>query len=94
MFSLIYPYKTLWIQMQIPTVYYNYSHTAKYSRIFQTHLHQQYHRYPCISPRAEYVESKVYSGTLACCRFLYGDRSVVTVGGTDASLMVWELVEE
>lgn len=51
-------------------------------------------RYPCISPRAEYNEAKVYSGTLACARFLYGDRTVVTVGGTDASLMVWELVEE
>lgn len=51
-------------------------------------------RYPCISPRAEYCEAKVYSGTLASARFLYGDRSVVTVGGTDASLMVWELVEE
>lgn len=51
-------------------------------------------RYPCISPRAEYCEAKVYSGTLASARFLYGDRTVVTVGGTDASLMVWELVEE
>lgn len=50
--------------------------------------------YPCISPRSEYSEAKVYSGTLACSRFLYGDRTVVTVGGTDASLMVWELVEE
>lgn len=51
-------------------------------------------RYPCISPRAEYCEAKSYSGTLASARFLYGDRTVVTVGGTDASLMVWELVEE
>ncbi|XP_067642608.1 echinoderm microtubule-associated protein-like CG42247 isoform X1 [Eurosta solidaginis] len=51
-------------------------------------------RYPCISPRAEFHEAKVYSGMLACARFLYGDQMVVTVGGTDASLMVWDLVEE
>jgi hypothetical protein len=48
-------------------------------------------RYPCITPRAEFVEAKVYSGTIACARFLYGNRSLVTVGGTDASLMIWEL---
>ncbi|CAO1399612.1 unnamed protein product [Diamesa hyperborea] len=51
-------------------------------------------RYPCITPRAEFAEAKVYSGTIACCRFLYGMRSLVTVGGTDASLMVWELSDE
>lgn len=51
-------------------------------------------RYPCITPKAEYIETKVYSGPLACARFMVGDRQVVTVGGTDASLMVWELVEE
>lgn len=48
-------------------------------------------RYPCITPRAEFAEAKVYSGTIACARFLYGMRSLVTVGGTDASLMIWEL---
>ncbi|CAH1185204.1 unnamed protein product [Phyllotreta striolata] len=51
-------------------------------------------RYPCISPKAEYNEEKVYSGTVACARFLFNDRNVVTVGGTDASLMLWQLVEE
>lgn len=51
-------------------------------------------RYPCITPRAEFVEAKVYSGTIACARFLYGNRSLVTVGGTDASLMIWELAGE
>ncbi|XP_059620525.1 echinoderm microtubule-associated protein-like CG42247 isoform X2 [Phlebotomus argentipes] len=51
-------------------------------------------RYPCITPKAEYSEAKVYSGTLACARFLCGDRMVVTVGGTDASLMIWDLIEE
>lgn len=51
-------------------------------------------RYPCMSPRAEYAEAKVYSNTLACARFLFGDRYLVTVGGTDASLMCWELIEE
>lgn len=38
-------------------------------------------RYPCITPRAEFAEAKVYSGTIACVRFLYGMRSLVTVGG-------------
>ncbi|XP_016031902.2 echinoderm microtubule-associated protein-like CG42247 isoform X1 [Drosophila simulans] len=51
-------------------------------------------RYPCISPRAEFHESKVYSGMLACVRFLCGDHTLITVGGTDASLMVWDIVEE
>ncbi|KAL7734998.1 hypothetical protein ACLKA6_011262 [Drosophila palustris] len=45
------------------------------------------YRYPCISPRAEFHESKVYSGMLACVRFLCGDHTLITVGGTDASLM-------
>ena len=36
----------------------------------------------------------MYSGPVACARFMVGDRQVVTVGGTDASLMVWELAEE
>lgn len=51
-------------------------------------------RYPCMSPKAEYNEEKVYSGTVACARFLFNDRNIVTVGGTDAALMLWELVEE
>lgn len=51
-------------------------------------------RYPAISPKAEYNEEKVYSGTVACSRFLYNDRNIVTVGGTDATLMLWELTEE
>ncbi|XP_055857090.1 echinoderm microtubule-associated protein-like CG42247 isoform X1 [Episyrphus balteatus] len=51
-------------------------------------------RYPCTSPRAEFNEAKVYSGMLACARFLFGDRNIVTVGGTDASLMIWDLVDE
>nr|XP_023030237.1 echinoderm microtubule-associated protein-like CG42247 [Leptinotarsa decemlineata] len=51
-------------------------------------------RYPCLNPKAEYNEEKVYSGTVACARFLFNDRNVVTVGGTDASLMLWQLVEE
>ncbi|XP_052863311.1 echinoderm microtubule-associated protein-like CG42247 [Anopheles cruzii] len=51
-------------------------------------------RYPVITPRAEFTEAKVYSGTLACLKFLYGNHSLVTVGGTDASLMIWELTEE
>ncbi|XP_044008324.1 echinoderm microtubule-associated protein-like CG42247 isoform X1 [Aphidius gifuensis] len=51
-------------------------------------------RYPCTSAKAEYVEEKVYSSLLACARFLYNDQNIVTVGGTDAALMLWELVDE
>lgn len=51
-------------------------------------------RYPCISQKAEYNEEKVYSTAIANARFLYNDRNVVTVGGSDASLMLWEVVDE
>lgn len=51
-------------------------------------------RYPCTNTKAEYVEEKVYSSLVACARFLYNDQNVVTVGGTDAALMLWELVDE
>lgn len=53
-------------------------------------------RYPAITPRSEYQEAKVYSGVIACVRYLVGigGKLIVTVGGTDASLMVWELSEE
>ncbi|XP_066584127.1 echinoderm microtubule-associated protein-like CG42247 isoform X1 [Prorops nasuta] len=51
-------------------------------------------RYPCTSTKAEYVEEKVYSSLVACARFLYNDQNIVTVGGTDAALMLWELVDE
>lgn len=56
--------------------------------------HIRLFKYPCISPRSEYYETKVYSGMIGCVRFLYGDNSLVTVGGTDASLMIWNLTEE
>ncbi|KAK7574062.1 hypothetical protein V9T40_011253 [Parthenolecanium corni] len=51
-------------------------------------------RYPCISSKAEYNEEKVYGGTITCARFLYNDRNLVTVGGIDASLMLWDVVDE
>ncbi|KAK9717160.1 HELP motif [Popillia japonica] len=51
-------------------------------------------RFPVLSTKAEYNEEKLYSGTVACARFLYNDRNIVTVGGTDAGLMLWELTEE
>lgn len=47
-----------------------------------------------MNPKAEYNEEKVYGGTITCARFLYNDRNVVTVGGTDASLMLWDVVDE
>lgn len=52
------------------------------------------HRYPTIHPRSEYNEVKTYSGPIGSVRFMNGDRSLVTVGGTDASLMIWDIIEE
>ncbi|XP_070150005.1 echinoderm microtubule-associated protein-like CG42247 isoform X1 [Polyergus mexicanus] len=51
-------------------------------------------KYPCTNTKAEYIEEKVYSSLVACARFLYNDQNIVTVGGTDAALMLWELVDE
>lgn len=56
--------------------------------------HIRLFRYPCISPRSEYFETKVYSGVITCLRFLYGDHYIVSVGGTDASLMIWNVSDE
>lgn len=55
---------------------------------------QFFRRYPCVSPRSEYNEVKVYSGPIGCVRMLYDDHSMISVGGTDASLMIWEVIEE
>ncbi|XP_046965467.1 echinoderm microtubule-associated protein-like CG42247 [Vanessa cardui] len=51
-------------------------------------------RYPCASPKAEYNEAKVYSGSIYSARFLFNDRCMVTSGGSDAALMLWELVDD
>ncbi|XP_047113095.1 echinoderm microtubule-associated protein-like CG42247 [Schistocerca piceifrons] len=51
-------------------------------------------RYPCLSPKAEYNEEKVYSMQIAVARFLFNDKNVVTVGGTDAALMLWDVVDD
>ena len=51
-------------------------------------------RYPCLSAKAEYNEEKVYSLQVACARFLFNDRHIVTVGGTDATLMLWDVVDD
>lgn len=40
------------------------------------------------------MEEKVYSLQVACARFLYHDKNVVTVGGTDAALMLWDVIDE
>lgn len=62
--------------------------------LLKHYIENKFYRYPAISPRAEYAETKTYSGSLASARFTFGDRFVVTVGGTDATLMIWELIEE
>lgn len=51
-------------------------------------------RYPCLSPKAEYNEEKVYSLGIAAARFLFNDRNVVTVGGIDAGLMLWDVIDD
>ncbi|XP_045445645.1 echinoderm microtubule-associated protein-like CG42247 [Melitaea cinxia] len=56
--------------------------------------HLRLFRYPCASPKAEYNEVKVYSGSVYAARFLFNDRCLVTSGGSDAALMLWELVDD
>ncbi|VVC95369.1 unnamed protein product [Leptidea sinapis] len=51
-------------------------------------------KYPCASPKAEYYEVKVYTGAVLAARFLFNDRCLVTSGGSDAALMLWELVDD
>ncbi|KAJ8722911.1 hypothetical protein PYW07_004091 [Mythimna separata] len=51
-------------------------------------------RYPCASPKAEYNEMKVYSGAIYSARFLFNDRCMISAGGTDAALMLWDLVDD
>ncbi|XP_052737703.1 echinoderm microtubule-associated protein-like CG42247 isoform X2 [Bicyclus anynana] len=51
-------------------------------------------RYPCASPKAEYNEVKAYTGSIYSARFLFNDRCLVTSGGSDAALMLWELVDD
>jgi hypothetical protein len=51
-------------------------------------------RYPTVSPRAEFHESKAQSHTVANARFLSLDQSIVSVGGSDAALMLWDVVDE
>lgn len=36
----------------------------------------------------------MYSGPIGCVRMLYNDNTMVSVGGTDASLMIWDVIEE
>ncbi|XP_063236726.1 echinoderm microtubule-associated protein-like CG42247 [Bacillus rossius redtenbacheri] len=51
-------------------------------------------RYPCLSPKAEYHEEKLYSSQLATARFFFNDKYVATVGGSDAALMLWDVVDD
>ncbi|XP_069683822.1 echinoderm microtubule-associated protein-like CG42247 isoform X1 [Periplaneta americana] len=51
-------------------------------------------RYPCLSAKAEYNEEKVYSMQIATARFMYNDKNVVTVGGTDATLILWDVIDD
>ena len=54
-----------------------------YLRLFQ---------YPCTSPRAEFHEAKPSSSAVTCVKFLFEDMYLLTVGGTNATLIRWKLV--
>ncbi|RZF34307.1 hypothetical protein LSTR_LSTR011808 [Laodelphax striatellus] len=54
----------------------------------------RFFRHPCVSAKAEYHEEKVYSMQISCARFLFNDRCVVTAGGSDATLMLWDIVDD
>jgi microtubule-associated protein-like 1/2 len=51
-------------------------------------------RYPCLSAKAEYNEEKVYTMQIATARFMYNDKNVVTAGGTDATLILWDVIDD
>ena len=54
-----------------------------YLRLFQ---------YPCTSPRAEYHEVKPCSSAITGIRFLFEDMYLLSVGGTNATLIRWKIV--
>jgi microtubule-associated protein-like 1/2 len=47
-----------------------------------------------MSAKAEYNEEKVYSMQVATARFMYNDKNVVTVGGSDATLILWDVIDD
>jgi microtubule-associated protein-like 1/2 len=47
-----------------------------------------------LSAKAEYNEEKVYSMQIVTARFMYNDKNVVTVGGTDATLILWDVIDD
>lgn len=49
-------------------------------------------QYPCTTSRAEFVEEKTASSAIMGIRFLFEDMYIITVGGTDATLLRWKIV--
>ena len=47
---------------------------------------------PCVVEGAPYVVGTGHCTAITCCRFLLGDRTAVSTGGGDRSVMVWRLV--
>ena len=49
-------------------------------------------QYPCTTARAEFIEEKSSSTAVVATRFLFEDMYVITVGGSDATLLRWKIV--
>jgi len=48
--------------------------------------------YPCTTPRAEFIEEKTASSAVVAIRFLFEDIYLITVGGSDATLLRWKII--
>jgi hypothetical protein len=49
-------------------------------------------QYPCTTTRSEFLEEKTASSAVVAIRFLFEDMYMITVGGSDATLLRWKIV--
>ena len=49
-------------------------------------------QYPCTTSRAEFVEEKTASTAIVGIQFLFEDMYIITVGGSDATLLRWKII--
>ena len=49
---------------------------------------------PCVVEGAPYVEGTGHCSAITCARFLRGDRTLVSSGGNDRAVVLWELVDQ
>ena len=57
-----------------------------------THCYVRLFHYPCTSPRADYKEAKPSSSPITAVRFMFEDMYLLSVGGSEATLIRWKIV--